>query len=135
MSFLPPATKNCTRLGVLYRSWLNTRRVRCMSRTSAEYITAKHDVPIDAHRELPLSFESLGLGAPFVQALHKAFPKVKTPTDIQAQLIPAILGTQDILLKDVTGSGKWVIFIFVFGCCSQIVPWIKVVWVDTWTCQ
>ena len=60
--------------------------------------------------EPPRSFESLGLGTPFVQALQRAFPKVKNPTDTQAQLIPAILGTQDILLKDVTGSGKCVVF-------------------------
>ncbi|KAF8807699.1 P-loop containing nucleoside triphosphate hydrolase protein [Phlegmacium glaucopus] len=82
-----------------------------MSRTNeahAEFLAKEKtdDVPIQTQPEPPLSFESLGLGAPFIQALHKAFPRVKTPTDIQAQLIPAILGTQDILLKDVTGSGK-----------------------------
>ena len=60
----------------------------------------------------PLSFESLGLGAPFIRALQRAYPKVKTPTETQAQLIPAVLGTQDILLKDVTGSGKCVVSFF-----------------------
>jgi superfamily II DNA/RNA helicase len=56
------------------------------------------------------SLESLGLGAAFIRALQRAYPNMKAPTDTQAQLIPAILGTQDILLKDVTGSGKCVFF-------------------------
>ena len=57
----------------------------------------------------PPSFESLGLGAPFIRALQRAYPNIKTPTETQAKVIPAILGTQDILLKDVTGSGKCVV--------------------------
>jgi len=52
------------------------------------------------------TFESLGIGDAFIHALKRAYPTVKYPTDTQAQLIPAILGTQDILVKDVTGSGK-----------------------------
>ena len=64
---------------------------------------------VEAVPKPPLSFESLGLGAPFIRALQRAYPNVKNPTDTQAQLIPAILGSQDILLRDVTGSGKCVI--------------------------
>jgi len=117
MSFLPSPTifVRFTRRSVFYRSWLNSRRVRCMSRTAeayAEFLAKQKTDDLLTQPELPLTFESLGLGEPFIQALCKAFPKVKTPTDIQAQLIPAILGTQDILLKDVTGSGKCVVFVF-----------------------
>lgn len=56
------------------------------------------------------TFESLGLGAAFISALKRVYPNVIYPTDTQAQLIPAIFGTQDILVKDVTGSGKWGFF-------------------------
>ena len=84
----------------------------------------------EAHAELRMteavpttkpSFESLGLDAAFMRAVQKAYPNVKTPTDTQAQLISAILGTQDILVKDVTGSGKCVDFdfdlVFLFSTC------------------
>lgn len=110
-----------------------------MSRTAeahAEFLakqTTTEAVPIT--NPPPLSFESLGLGAPFIQALQRAYPKVKSPTETQAQLIPAIMGTQDILLKDVTGSGKCVFyFYFLFGVCSQLAL-DQVVWVDAWTYQ
>ena len=83
-----------------------------MSRTAEAHADslAKQTTEAVPITEPPLSFESLGFGTPFVKSLQKAFPKVKTPTDTQAKLIPAILGTQDILLKDVTGSGKCVVF-------------------------
>ena len=110
MSFLPSSRNfgRFTRPSVFYRTWLQTRRVHCTAEAYAEFLSKQRvdDMPIQSQPDLPLTFESLGLGAPFLQALQKAFPKVETPTDIQAQLIPAILGTQDILLKDETGSGK-----------------------------
>lgn len=113
MSFLPSSRNfgRFTRPSVFYRTWLQTRRVHCMSRTAevcAEFLSKQKidDMPIQSQPDPPLTFESLGLGVPFLQALQKAFPKVEIPTNIQAQLIPAILGTQDILLKDETGSGK-----------------------------
>ena len=112
MSFLPPSTFfGRTTRNVFHWSWLNTRHFRCMSRTAEAHAEslATEAVPIT---EPPRSFESLGLGTPFIQALQRAFPKVKTPTDTQVQLIPAILGTQDILLRDVTGSGKCVVLFF-----------------------
>ncbi|KAG8763288.1 hypothetical protein FRC12_008627, partial [Ceratobasidium sp. 428] len=41
-----------------------------------------------------------------IQAIRAAFPHVKNPTSIQAELIPAIHRGSDIILKDATGSGK-----------------------------
>lgn len=52
------------------------------------------------------TFEKLGLHPPIVASLRAAFPNVKTPTETQAQFIPAILTGKDVLLKDETGSGK-----------------------------
>jgi superfamily II DNA/RNA helicase len=51
-------------------------------------------------------FPSLGLRPAITNALHRAFPNVRHPTATQAQFIPAILGGQDVLLKDNTGCGK-----------------------------
>lgn len=41
-----------------------------------------------------------------IQAIRKIFPHVKNPTQIQAELIPAIHQGSDVLLMDETGSGK-----------------------------
>lgn len=41
-----------------------------------------------------------------VEAIRIAFPHVQKPTSIQAQLMPAIVQGQDVLLRDETGSGK-----------------------------
>jgi len=57
-----------------------------------------------------LSFRSIGLEHNLVNALQKAFPDVKRPTVVQEKLIQEILGGRDILLKDDTGSGKYVLF-------------------------
>jgi hypothetical protein len=135
MSFLPPSTifGRSTRRSVFHWSWLNTRHVRCMSHMAeahAESLVKQTEV-VPTTRP---TFESLGLGAAFIHALQRAYPNAKYPTDTQAQLIPAILGTQDILVKDVTGSGKCVVFDLRFGVCSQL-PLDQVVWVDAWTYQ
>lgn len=53
-------------------------------------------------------FETLGLHPPIVAALQKAFPHIKGPTAAQEKFIPAILGDKDVLLKDATGTGKYV---------------------------
>jgi superfamily II DNA/RNA helicase len=120
MSFLPSSIfGRITRQSVFHPTWLNTKHVRLTSRTAEAYA----EPPAKEETKPPLpSFESLGLGVPFIQALQRAYPQVKTPTDIQTQLIPAVLGTQDIFLKDVTGSGKCVILLslsfFVFSTAS-----------------
>ncbi|PFH54772.1 hypothetical protein AMATHDRAFT_306 [Amanita thiersii Skay4041] len=52
------------------------------------------------------SFESLGVHSPIVDALRKAFPNIRYPTEVQASFIPAILNNKDVLLRDFTGTGK-----------------------------
>ncbi|KAJ7169772.1 P-loop containing nucleoside triphosphate hydrolase protein [Mycena filopes] len=52
------------------------------------------------------SFETLGLHPPILTALRSAFPDIKRPTSAQQQLIPAVVGGQDVALQDRTGSGK-----------------------------
>lgn len=100
MSFLSPSIifGGPTRRNVF--RWLHTGRV-CMAGAYAVFL-AKQAAEVAP----TLSFENLGLGTTFIKSLRKAFPQVKNPTDAQAQLIPAVLGTRDIILKDVNGSGK-----------------------------
>lgn len=51
-----------------------------------------------------MTFETLGLSAPLVQAVHDE--GYETPTPIQAQSIPAILRGHDIMASAQTGTGK-----------------------------
>ena len=51
-----------------------------------------------------MSFESLGLSAPLLKAIHEA--GYDTPTPIQAQAIPAVLNGGDLLAGAQTGTGK-----------------------------
>ncbi|THV07671.1 P-loop containing nucleoside triphosphate hydrolase protein [Dendrothele bispora CBS 962.96] len=51
-------------------------------------------------------FVDLGVRPPLAKALHVAFPNVKGPTRIQADLIPAVLTGKDVILQDDTGVGK-----------------------------
>ncbi|TAK95994.1 MAG: DEAD/DEAH box helicase, partial [Aquabacterium sp.] len=51
-----------------------------------------------------MSFESLGLMEPLLKAVHEA--GYSTPTPIQAQAIPAVLGGGDLLAGAQTGTGK-----------------------------
>jgi len=55
-----------------------------------------------------VSFRSVGIEPSLLNALRRAFPHVQRPTTVQAKLIAEILGGRDILLKDDTGSGKYV---------------------------
>ncbi|NOY71861.1 MAG: DEAD/DEAH box helicase [Gammaproteobacteria bacterium] len=51
-----------------------------------------------------MTFSSLGLSAPLLQALHdKGYEK---PTSIQAQVIPSILAGRDVMAAAQTGTGK-----------------------------
>jgi len=56
-----------------------------------------------------LTFESIGVRKPIAVALSSAFPHIRHPTETQTRLIPAILSGKDVLLKDETGSGKYVL--------------------------
>ena len=51
-----------------------------------------------------MSFENLGLIEPLLKAVHEA--GYSTPTPIQAQAIPAVLGGGDLLAGAQTGTGK-----------------------------
>jgi ATP-dependent RNA helicase RhlE len=51
-----------------------------------------------------MSFEKLGLSEPLLRAVHAA--DYHTPTPIQVQAIPAVLGKADILAAAQTGTGK-----------------------------
>ncbi len=54
--------------------------------------------------EILMSFESLGLSEPLVRAVHEL--GYTTPTPIQQQAIPAVLGGGDLLAGAQTGTGK-----------------------------
>jgi len=60
-----------------------------------------------------MSFRSVGIEPSLLKALRRAFPHVQRPTTVQAKLIAEILGGRDILLKDDTGSGKYVCKIYI----------------------
>jgi hypothetical protein len=68
-----------------------------------------HTYPLHHEGQTTLpTFESLGLRPNIVTALHAAFPNVKRPTEMQAQLIRTVISGDDVLLKDQTGTGKYV---------------------------
>jgi uncharacterized protein (AIM24 family) len=110
MSFPSPPT-----VALLYRSW--ARQSVCRKHGLLRYMSRS----LDAHnKELlhanstgkaprDVTFESLGVGTPIVTALRAAFPDVQQPTTMQRKMISAVMGTQDILLQDFTGTGKCVL--------------------------
>ena len=55
-------------------------------------------------------WKRLGVPASVSAALRTVFPHIAKPTKTQAQLIPAILPGKDVLLKDHTGTGKYIEF-------------------------
>lgn len=71
-----------------------------------------HNGPRDTVKSHPhpdeFSFERLGLRSSVLTALRLAFPSIKHPTPIQHRFIDAVLKGQDVLLKDKTGTGKYV---------------------------
>jgi len=57
-----------------------------------------------------ISWKRLGVPASVAATLRSVFPHIAKPTKVQARLIPAILSGKDVLLKDHTGTGKYVEF-------------------------
>lgn len=57
-----------------------------------------------------ISWKRLGVPASVAATLRSVFPHIVKPTKVQARLIPAILSGKDVLLKDHTGTGKYVEF-------------------------
>ena len=55
-----------------------------------------------------VSWKRLGVPAPVAATLRTVFPHIAKPTKTQARLVPAILSGKDVLLKDHTGTGKYV---------------------------
>ncbi|CAG8740044.1 1431_t:CDS:2, partial [Acaulospora morrowiae] len=55
--------------------------------------------------KIPTNFSSLGIREPICQALENKF-NIRKPTECQASLIPNILRGKDVLIRDITGSGK-----------------------------
>ena len=55
-----------------------------------------------------ISWKRLGIPATVAATLRSVFPHIAKPTKTQARLIPAILSGKDVLLKDHTGTGKYV---------------------------
>lgn len=77
MSFLPSPTDfgRITRQSV-FQSWLNTHLLNRIAEAYAKF-------PAKQKNETePFESLGLGLGVPFMKALQRAFPKVKTPTHI-----------------------------------------------------
>ncbi|KAG8792707.1 hypothetical protein FRC17_008554, partial [Serendipita sp. 399] len=57
-------------------------------------------------RKKPIKFEDLGVDEYVLRGLYHAFPHIQSPTPVQEDFIPAILGGYDVLLQDHTGTGK-----------------------------
>jgi hypothetical protein len=114
MSFpSPPA------VALLYRSWVRQSvcrkhgLLRYMSRSSEAHTQDLLHANNKGKAPLDVTFESLGVGTPIVAALRAAFPDVQQPTTMQRKMISAVVGKQDILLQDFTGTGKCVL---IAGC-------------------
>lgn len=105
----PPA------VALLYRRWARQSvcrkhgLLRYMSRSLETHIKEPLHKNSTGQAPLGVTFESLGVGAPIAAALRVAFPDVQQPTTMQRKMIPAVVGKQDILLQDFTGTGKCVL--------------------------
>jgi superfamily II DNA/RNA helicase len=51
----------------------------------------------------------LGIKPAVAAAIQTAFPNIRFPTESQIKFIPAIIAGYDVLLKDDTGTGKYVV--------------------------
>lgn len=105
---------------LLYRSWARQsvcrkhellRYMSCSAKAHAKESSHAKSPGHDFHRDEQdiVTFESLGVRTPIAESLRAAFPDVQKPTTMQRKLISAVVGKQDILLQDFTGTGKWVV--------------------------
>ncbi|KAH7912611.1 P-loop containing nucleoside triphosphate hydrolase protein [Hygrophoropsis aurantiaca] len=109
MPFLPPTTTSTA--ANLYRIW--ARQTVCRKDVLARYMSSNARPPTSSQKrvntqdaEEKVTFEAIGVKPPIVVALRGAFPDIAHPTTMQKKLIPAVIGSQDILLQDFTGTGK-----------------------------
>ncbi|KAH7928518.1 P-loop containing nucleoside triphosphate hydrolase protein [Leucogyrophana mollusca] len=113
MKFLPSTTSIPASL---YRVW--ARQTVCRRDILVRYMSSgaeAHTLSTQPRKRVKnntqepedkVTFETVGVRPPIVAALLAAFPNVKYPTTMQRKLIPAVVGTQDVLLQDFTGTGK-----------------------------
>ncbi|OAX44180.1 P-loop containing nucleoside triphosphate hydrolase protein, partial [Rhizopogon vinicolor AM-OR11-026] len=101
-------------VALLYRSWArqsvcrNHAVLRYMSRSAEAHVNHVKSTGQGLHssEQDVVTFESLGVRPPIAASLRAAFPDVQQPTTMQRKLISAVVGKQDILLQDFTGTGK-----------------------------
>ncbi|KAG1749885.1 P-loop containing nucleoside triphosphate hydrolase protein [Suillus paluster] len=98
---------------VLYRSWARQSvcrkhaLLRYMSHSSEVHAKEQSYAKSTGHAPQDVvTFESLGVRTPIAASLRAAFPHVQQPTTMQRKLISGVVGKQDILLQDFTGTGK-----------------------------
>ena len=118
-------SRACTMLSsspvvLLYRSWARQsvcrkhellRYMSCSAKAHAKESSHAKNTAHGFHSDEQdvITFESLGVRTPIAESLRAAFPDVQKPTTMQRKLISAVVGKQDILLQDFTGTGKWVV--------------------------
>lgn len=107
-------------VALLYRNW--ARQSVCRKHALLRYTTRSTEAHVkkQSHAKSTehglrsnerdvVTFESLGVRTPIAASLRVAFPDVQQPTTMQRKLISAVIGRQDILLQDFTGTGKCVL--------------------------
>jgi len=106
-------------VALLYRSWARQSvcrkhaLLRRMSHSSEVHakkplLAKSTDHSLRSYGHDVVTFESLGVRTPIAESLRAAFPDIQQPTTMQRKLISAVVGRQDILLQDFTGTGKCV---------------------------
>jgi hypothetical protein len=84
--------------------------------TCIRSIQSGSGLPVDANADTILEgFEALRFRPQIIDALRTAFPNVQSPTRVQRTFIEAIQDHKDVMVKDATGSGKYVVC-----CCGRV---------------
>jgi hypothetical protein len=79
--------------------------------TCSRSIQTGGKLPVDGDVDaVPEGFAALRFRPQIIDALRKAFPNVQSPTRVQRTFIEAIQDHKDVMVKDATGSGKYVLF-------------------------